>query len=201
MNLTRFGIWLGYRAIGKENAAEAARLIQDLGFGAVWLGGSPDPDELRPMLAATETLVAATGITNIWTSDPAVVAAQQAAIVTEYGAERSLIGIGAGHPEATSDYSRPRHATIEFLDGLDAAPAPLPAEQRVLAALGPKMLDLSGERSLGTHPYFTSVDHTRFCRERLGADPLVAPEVACVIDPTPSARRPRPASTRSSTWA
>jgi probable F420-dependent oxidoreductase len=182
VNLTRFGIWTSYRAIGQENAAEAARLIQDLGFGAVWLGGSPDPDELRPLLAATETLVTATGITNIWVSDPAVVAAPQAAIVSEYGAERSLIGIGAGHPEATSDYTRPRHATIKFLDALDAARTPLPTEQRVLAALGPKMLDLSGERSIGTHPYFTSVDHTQYCRQRLGAGALVAPEVACVID-------------------
>ena len=182
MNLTRFGIWTTYNAIGQENAAEAARLVQDLGYGTLWLGGSEDPDALRPLLAATETLVAATGITNIWVSDPVVVAAQQAAIVAEYGTERALIGIGAGHPEATSDYTRPLRATVEFLDALDAAPDPLPGEQRVLAALGPKMLDLSAERSLGTHPYFTPVDHTRFCRERLGADPLIAPEIACVID-------------------
>jgi probable F420-dependent oxidoreductase len=182
MKLTRFGIWTIFDSIGEENAAEAASLIEDLGFGAVWLGGSLDPDRLRPLLAATETLVVATGITNVWVSDPVVVAAQQAAIVTEYGTERSLIGIGVGHPESDSDYTRPLHATVEFLNALDAAPVPLPVEQRVLAALGPKMVDLSGERSLGTHPYFTSVEHTRWCRERLGAAPLVAPEIACVID-------------------
>ncbi len=181
MNLTRFGIWTSYRAIGVENAAPAARLVQDLGYGAFWLGGSPEVDELRPLLAATDTLVAATGIVNLWKSDPARVAAEAAAIDRDY-TDRSLIGIGAGHPEATSDYNRPRHATIEFFDVLDAAPAPLPRERRVLAALGPKMLDLAGERSLGSHPYFTNVEHTRFARDRLGSGPLLAPELACVVD-------------------
>jgi probable F420-dependent oxidoreductase len=181
MNLTRFGIWTTYRAIGVENAVQAARLVQDLGYGAFWLGGSPEVDELRPLLAATETLVAATGIVNLWKSDPATVAAEASAIERDY-LDRSLIGIGAGHPEATSDYTRPRHATIEFLDVLDAAPAPLPRERRVLAALGPKMLDLAGERSLGSHPYFTNVEHTAFARDRLGSGRLLAPELACVVD-------------------
>ncbi len=188
MNLTTFGIWTSYRAIGQENAAEAARLVQDLGFGAIWLGGSPEPSALRPLLAATDTLVAATGITNIWQSDPGAAAAEHAELVAEYG-ERSLLGVGVGHPEATSDYSRPLTATREYLDGLDAAPTPVPQDQRVLAALGPKMLDLSAERSLGTHPYFISAEHTRFARERLGADALVAPEVACVIDTDPERAR------------
>ena len=181
MNLTQFGVWTHYYAIGIENAGEAARLTQELGYGAFWLGGSPEADALRPLLEATETLVAATGITNIWVSDPATVAAQAAVLERDF-ADRALIGIGAGHPEATSDYTRPRHATIEFLDVLDGAPSPLPRERRVLAALGPKMLDLAGERSLGTHPYFTNVEHTRFARERLGSGPLLAPELACVVD-------------------
>jgi probable F420-dependent oxidoreductase len=124
----------------------------------------------------------------MWRSDPIAVAAQQAAIEAEYG-DRSLIGIGAGHPEATSDYARPRHAMIEFLDRLDAAPAPLPADQRVLAALGPRMLDLAGERALGSHPYFTNVEHTRFARDRLGSGRLLAPELACVVDPDPERAR------------
>ena len=181
MNLTRFGVWTSYNQIGLANAAEAARLVQDLGYGTFWLGGSPEPEGLRPLLAATETLVAATGITNIWVTGAATVAQQSAAIEQEY-ADRSLIGIGAGHPEATSDYTRPRHAMIEYLDALDAAPAPLPDDRRILAALGPKMLDLSGERTLGSHPYFTTVEHTRFARDRLGSGKLLTPEVACVVD-------------------
>jgi probable F420-dependent oxidoreductase len=181
MNLTRFGVWAGYRAIGVENAGEAARLAQDLGFGAFWLGGSPEVEELRPLLDATETLVAATGIVNIWKSDPAAVAEQADALTREHE-DRTLIGVGAGHPEATSDYRRPRHAMVEFLDSLDAAPAPVPVAGRVLAALGPKMLDLAGERSLGSHPYFIDVEHTRFARERLSSGQLLAPEVACVVE-------------------
>lgn len=181
MNLTRFGIWTSYPRIGVANAAEAARLAQDLGFGTFWLGGSPEAQELRPLLAATETLVAATGIVNLWKSDPVAVAGEAAALERDYE-DRSLIGVGVGHPEATSDYTRPLHATVEFLDALDAAPEPLPRERRILAALGPKMLDLAGERSLGSHPYFIGVEHTRFARERLGSGHLLAPEVACVVD-------------------
>jgi len=181
MKLTRFGIWTSYTAIGADHAAEAARLVQELGYGTFWLGGSPEPEALAPLLGATETLVAATGITNIWKSDPAAVAAQQAALEAGHPG-RSLIGVGAGHPEATSDYTRPRHATIDFLDALEAAPTPVAADRRVLAALGPRMLDLAAERSLGAHPYFTGVEHTRFARERLGDGPLLAPELACVVE-------------------
>jgi len=90
-----------------------------------------------------------------------------------------------GHPEATSDYKRPLKAMREFLDGLD-----LPKDDLVIAALGPKMLDLAAERTRGTNPYFITVEHTRFARERVGEGVLVAPEVAVVVDPDPeSARR------------
>jgi probable F420-dependent oxidoreductase len=96
-----------------------------------------------------------------------------------------MLGMGIGHPEATSDYRRPLTTMRAFLDGLDASPTPPPAEERCLAALGPKMLDLAGGRTAGTHPYFTTVDHTRFARERLGSGKLVAPEVACVVETDP----------------
>ena len=96
--------------------------------------------------------------------------------------DRFLMGIGIGHPEATSDYKHPLKAMREFLDGLDAAHPALPADGRCLAALGPKMLDLARERTRGTHTYFVSPGHTRFARERLGADKLVATELACVVD-------------------
>lgn len=126
-----------------------------------------------------------TGILNIWQHDPAAVAADHARITADHPG-RFLLGIGAGHPEATSDYTRPLKAMREFFDGLDG----VPKEERVAAALGPKMLDLAKERSLGTHPYFTTIEHTFYARERLGEDALVAPEVAVVVDPDPeSARR------------
>jgi probable F420-dependent oxidoreductase len=181
MEIGRFGIWTSYRAIGEQNAGEAARLIEDLGFGAVWLGGSPQLPELAPMLEATEKLVVATGILNVWHSDPAQVAADYAELSGRFPG-RVLLGIGIGHPEATSQYTKPFTAMRDFLDGLDAATPPVPRAGRCLAALGPKMLDLSAERSLGTHPYFVGVQHTRWARERLGTGPLVAPELACVLD-------------------
>ncbi|MEA2146850.1 MAG: hypothetical protein QOG59_2437, partial [Solirubrobacteraceae bacterium] len=176
MELGRFGIWTSYRALGEEHAGEAARLLEDLGFGAVWLGGSPQLPALAPMLEATERIVAATGILNVWQSDAAQTAADYAELSARFPG-RVVLGIGIGHPEATSEYTKPFTAMREFLDGLDAAAPSVPRDGRCLAALAPKMLELSAERSLGTHPYFVGVGHTRWARERLGPSPLLAPEL------------------------
>jgi probable F420-dependent oxidoreductase len=186
--LGRFGIWTAYRAIGQENAGEAARLVEDLGFGTVWLGGSPQVPALRPLLAATERLVAATGILNVWQSDAATVAADFAALAEEFPG-RVLVGIGIGHPEAQTEYTKPLSAMRAFLDGLDAAATPLPRDARCLAALAPKMLALAGERSLGSHTYFVGVEHTRTARAALGPGALLAPELACVLDETVASAR------------
>jgi probable F420-dependent oxidoreductase len=136
------------------------------------------------VLEATSGLVAATGILNVWINDPAATAAADAQLRADFP-DRFLLGIGIGHPEATSDYRRPLAAMSEFLDGLDASPTPPPVDGRCLAALGPRMLDLAGERSAGTHSYFVSVEHTRFARDRLGPGKLVVPELACVIEKDP----------------
>jgi probable F420-dependent oxidoreductase len=181
MRLNKLGVWTTYHAIGEENAAESARLVESLGYGTFWLGGSPRLSEVRPLLEATERLTIATGIVNIWQNEPAALAAEYAALAGEFPG-RLLLGIGVGHPEATSDYTKPLTAMRAFLDGLDAARPPVPPEGRCLAALGPKMLELSAERSLGAIPYFTSVEHTRFARTRLGKGALLAPELACVLD-------------------
>jgi probable F420-dependent oxidoreductase len=156
--------------------------IEALGFGALWLGGSPSLTEARACLDATRTLTVVTGILNVWRHEPADVAAGHAELRSAFG-ERFLLGIGVGHPESTGDYEKPLTKMREFLDGLDAADPPVPREERIAAALGPKMLELAAARSLGAHPYFTSVEHTRFARERIGPDALLAPEVAVVVDP------------------
>jgi probable F420-dependent oxidoreductase len=181
MDLGKIGVWTSHRAIGEENAGEAARLVEELGYGAFWLGGSPRLASLRPLLEATENLVVATGIVNIWTYDPAQLASEYAALAADF-AERLLVGIGIGHPEATSDYSRPLSAMRAFLDGLDRAETPLPHDRRILAALAPKMLALSAERSRGAIPYFVPTAHTSAARAQLGPDPLLTPEVAFVLD-------------------
>jgi probable F420-dependent oxidoreductase len=184
VELGRIGVWGSYRALGIERAGEAAKLAEQLGYAAWWVGGSPHIPEIRPVLTATSTLVAATGILNVWINDPVETAAADAALRAEFP-ERFMLGIGIGHPEATSDYRRPLTTMRAFLDGLDASPTPPPVEERCLAALGPKMLDLAAEHTTGAHTYFVPVEHTRFARERLGPGKLVAPELACVVDTDP----------------
>ncbi len=181
MQLGEIGVWIFFSEIGDEGAEEAARSAEALGFGALWLGGSPRLPSLRPMLAATDRLIIATGIVNVWDYEAEQLATEFAALDAEFP-ERLLLGIGCGHPEETSDYTRPLTTMRHYLDVLDRAPHPVPPDRRCLAALGPKMLELSAERSLGAHPYFTPVEHTRSARERVGPRALVAPEVAGVLD-------------------
>jgi probable F420-dependent oxidoreductase len=188
MQLGEFGVWTTYHAIGEENAGEAARLVEELGFGTFWLGGSPQVSALRPLLQATERLVCATGILNVWRSEPQQVATEFDELSGEFP-DRVLVGIGIGHPEATSRYTKPLSSMRAFLDALDDASPPLPRDYRCLAALRARMLDLSAERSLGAHTYFVPVEHTRWARQRLGDAPLLAPELACVVDDDVSSAR------------
>jgi probable F420-dependent oxidoreductase len=179
MRLGRIGIWRLQRH-GTEPVPE----IEALGFSALWVGGSPSLEQMRPFLERSSTLAIATGILNVWQHEPGDVAAGHAELAREFPG-RFLLGIGIGHPEATSDYRRPLTTMRRFLDELDGSPTPPPVEERCLAALRAKMLDLAGERSAGTHPYFVPVEHTRVARERLGPGKLVAPEVACVVNADP----------------
>jgi probable F420-dependent oxidoreductase len=181
MQLSKLGIWTTYHHIGDEHAGEAARLVEQLGYGTFWLGGSPRLSAVRPLLHATERLVIGTGIVNVWQHEPDDLAREHAELTSEFP-DRLLLGIGIGHPEATGEYERPLSTMRAFLDGLDAAQPPVPSDERCLAALGPKMLQLSGERSRGAIPYFTPVEHTRYARELLGDGALIAPELACVLD-------------------
>ena len=176
MEIGRFGIWRTHRE-GTGTVPE----IEALGFSTLWLGGSPSLEQARPFLERSSTLGVATGILNVWRHEPAAVAAQHAELTRAFPG-RFLLGIGIGHPEVTSQYTRPLATMRAFFDGLDAADPPVPREQRIAAALGPKMLDLAAERSRGTHPYFTTAEHTRAARERVGPDAVVAPGVACVVE-------------------
>jgi probable F420-dependent oxidoreductase len=181
VDLGSFGIWTSYRAIGEDQAGAAAELVERLGYGVLWLGGSPRLPQVRPLLEATTGIVVGTSIVNVWAYDPAQLAAEYAELERDFPG-RLLVGVGVGHPEATSDYTKPLSAMRAFLDGLDAADPPLPHDRRCVAALAPKMLALSAERSLGAIPYFVPVAHTAAVRAQLGAGALVAPEIACVVD-------------------
>nr|WP_244881158.1 LLM class F420-dependent oxidoreductase [Tsukamurella pseudospumae] len=171
------GIWRGATQVDGAFADRAERL----GYGTVWLGGSPGGDlaVVDALLEATENLVVATGILNIW-QDDARSAAAAFHRIDKLHPGRFVLGIGAGHREATADYRTPYQALVDYLDVLAAEG--VPKEQTVLAALGPKVLRLAADRTAGAHPYLSTPDHTRQAREILGVGVLLAPEQKIVLD-------------------
>jgi probable F420-dependent oxidoreductase len=174
--LGRFGVFLPTRSITPELAAK----IESLGYGAVWIGGSPDADLawVEPALAQTSSLQLATGIVNIWSAPAAAVAQSFARIESAYPG-RFLLGVGVGHREHTQEYVKPYDALVGYLDELDAAM--VPTSRRVLAALGPRVLRLAAERSAGAHPYLTTPEHTAKARELVGNSVFLAPEHKVVL--------------------
>jgi probable F420-dependent oxidoreductase len=178
------GVWRGVKFID----AAMARSIEELGYGTVWQGGSPGSDlrAAEGLLDATESLVVATGIVNIWTSDPAELADSYHRVQGKHPG-RLLLGIGTGHREAIPERVRPLDAMSRYLDVLDERGVPV--EARILSALGPRMLAMAAERSVGTHPYLTIPSQTREQRTILGPDALVAPEQTVVLDSDPDAGR------------
>jgi probable F420-dependent oxidoreductase len=175
-DLGRFGVFLPTRSITPELAVK----IEALGYGAVWIGGSPDADLawVEPALAQTSSLQLATGIVNIWSAPAPAVAESHARIESAYPG-RFLLGIGAGHREHTQEYVKPYDALVSYLDALDAAM--VPTSRRVLAALGPRVLRLAAERSAGAHPYLTTPEHTAKARELVGSSVFLAPEHKVVL--------------------
>ncbi|MFE3187414.1 LLM class F420-dependent oxidoreductase [Nocardia sp. NPDC059240] len=173
----KFGVWQRYTQITPESARE----IEELGYGTAWLGGSPptDWDGFEQLLAATDSLVIATSIVNIWASAPDD-AADDFLRLEEKFPGRFLLGIGAGHREHTGTYAKPYDALVDYLDVLDARG--VPREGRALAALGPRVTALARERSAGALPYLTVPEHTAQLREILGPDALLAVEHKVVLD-------------------
>jgi probable F420-dependent oxidoreductase len=185
MQLGQIGIWRR-----RQEGVDALQEIEALGYGTFWIGSSPSVADARPFLEHTSTLTIATGILNVWRHEPAAVAAGHAELRRDFPG-RFLLGIGIGHPEATSEYRKPLATMRAFFDGLDTAPDPVPREERIAAALGPKMLQFAVERSLGAHPYFVPVEHTQIAREAVGPDAVVATEVAVVVEPDDERARER----------
>lgn len=201
VDLGRVGIWYGMiDALPTPLARQAAHDIEALGFGALWVAEAVGRDPFVSssiLLHATDQLAVATGIANIYARDPMTMAAGQKTLAEAFP-NRFLLGLGVSHGHLVAgvrkhDYSKPYSHMVEYLDRMDAAlfmalgPADNPG--RVLAALGPKMLELSARRANGAHPYFTTPQHTAIARAALGPDALLAPEQMVVMETDPTVAR------------
>ena len=201
MDIKRVGIWthaLDGQPVGR--ARELAAEIEELGFGALWLPELAGRDPLVAAslyLDATSSLVVATGIASIYGRDTLAMACGHKTLTEAYP-DRFLLGLGVSHAPAVEGlrghtYGPPLTAMREYLDAIDVAPyfacAPTTPPTRVLAALGPRMLELARDRAAGAHPYFVPVEHTAFARDHLGPDALLAPEQMVVLDTDPEKAR------------
>ncbi|WP_022880608.1 LLM class F420-dependent oxidoreductase [Gryllotalpicola ginsengisoli] len=181
----RYGVWQGRPPLTPEPAYH----LENLGFGAIWVGHSPAADlrHVESLIANTSTITVATAIANIWTADPRELAAAYHRVEAAHPG-RLLLGIGAGHPETQGQQARkPYAATVEYLDVLDAEG--VPASRRVLAALGPRMLELARDRAAGAHPYLVTPSFNEGARDILGPAKLLATEQRVVLRTDPAEAR------------
>jgi probable F420-dependent oxidoreductase len=190
LELGLVGIWSRELRFHRDKGAIAAAAaeLEELGYSALWVPdvGGDVAGAVEDLLAATERLMVVTGILNIWLHPADEVAGWRARVEQRWPGRFGL-GLGASHKpvvEATlpGAYHRPLSKMRDYLDALDAAAPPVPEAARLLAALGPRMLELARERSAGAHPYLVTPDHTRWAREALGPGPILAPEQAVVLD-------------------
>ena len=195
LNLTGVGVWSPELRLHPDRGevADAAAELEQAGYSALWYPGGDVRaafNTASELLRATRSVMAATGILSVWVADPELVAAERAELNDAYDG-RFLLGLGVSHaPLVGSDrYKRPLEKMRTFLESLDAAAPPVLPEERALAALGPKMLELARERSLGAHPYLVTPEHTRIAREAVGPEKLVTTEQAVVLETDPDRAR------------
>jgi probable F420-dependent oxidoreductase len=198
----RVGVWSGQLDFAAaDDVRDAAREVEALGYGALWTGEAVGREVLTAaqlVLAATSSLVVATGIANIWARDALAMAAGQLALGEAYP-DRFILGIGVSHKPLLDvrgeDYRKPLAFMREYLGGMDhgydvyRAVAPATRPPRLLAALGPKMLELARDSADGAHTYFVPPEHTARAREILGPDKLLVPEQVAVLSTDPSVAR------------
>lgn len=204
--LGRVGIWTGaFYGMAQDEAARVADEVDQLGYGAIWI---PDSLAVDPfvyaavLLGATSRLTVATGIANVWARDPAAMVGAAAAANALSGG-RFLLGLGISHAPLVAGvlgdaYAKPYTRMRGYLRDLDDRVARMavlgqavPRPPRVIAALGPKMLELARDASQCAHPYLVTPGHTTFARGLLGPGPLLIPEQAVVLSDDPAVVRGR----------
>ncbi len=201
MDIGRYGIWtFDLDGVPSSQSVEHVDELDGLGFGAVWVPEAVGREAFTNsalLLRGGTDIVVATGIASIWARD-AMAAGAAHRTVTEAYPDRFLLGLGVSHQPMVEgirghDYSKPFSAMSAYLDGMDStifmAAEPTTEPQRVLAALGPKMLGLARDRAVGAHPYFVPPEHTAIARETLGEGPLLAVEQAVVLETDPTRAR------------
>ena len=197
LQLGRVGLWAAdFDLVPMAAAQEGIARVEEMGFGTVWVPEAVLREAFAScalLLSATKKMTIATGIANLHARTAQSMQAGWKTL-SEAFPERFLLGIGVSHAPMVQgvhkgNYDKPYSTMVEYLEAMDNgvffSPQPSSPPRRVLAALGPKMLKLAAEKTDGAHPYFTPVEHTAFARETLGKDPLLAPEIAVVLNETP----------------
>lgn len=196
----RVGLWTRQLDVQPAERVRAAIAeLEELGWRSLWFWevfGREALTNAALLLAATQRMVIGTGIANIWARDPVAMAAAQRTLTEAYPG-RFVLGIGVSHGPIVDArghrYRQPLDKMRAYLDAMDAAPfqgPPLAEEPaRVLAALGPRMLELAGERSAGALLYNTPPEATGSARQVLGAGPLLAVEQAVLLEDNPTEAR------------
>jgi probable F420-dependent oxidoreductase len=190
------GVWSAELRFGDVSlATDAAAQLEELGYSALWLPGWQADvfDVVASLLTATSRIVVATAIVSVW-DFPAAGAATSHAGLKQSHPDRFLLGLGVSHAllvdrHSPGRYQRPVEVMSAYLDELDEASAPVPIDERIIAALGPRMLRLAAARSTGTHPYLVTPEHSHFARQLAGAGKVVAPEQAVVLENDPAKAR------------
>lgn len=201
MELSKYGLWTVALDLQPAPAArEAAAEIESLGWGAIWIPEAANREAMANsmlLLGATEKIVVGTGIANLYARDAMSMSAGSKTITAAYP-DRFILGIGVSHQVAVEhmrgqSYGKPYSTMKTYLETMESAmffaAPPSVTPTTVLAALGPKMLELARDKTNGAHPYFVPVEHTPVAREILGAGKILAPEQAVVLDSNPESAR------------
>ncbi|WP_432944131.1 TIGR03620 family F420-dependent LLM class oxidoreductase [Kribbella sp. CA-253562] len=166
-----FGITTGLTS--SPESIDAARAAEELGYPAIWLSGGPLPGlrTIRELVEATSRIKFVSGILSVDSYAPEDVAATYAALEAE-APGRFTVGLGGAHG------ARPVATVRDYLDQLDG----VPKQHRLLAALGPRMLELARNRTAGAYPFLVTAEYTASARAVLGADKLLAVSHLTVVE-------------------